>query len=175
MFPVISYIIKPLAGDNQASFRAKYKQAAFNIWQSKLDLLEIKMGEPFAPLSVLLQWHHQPCMTKNSRYRQSATCLKKYCTKMFLYSAGVQPLLTLLWLIMVLLTHLSWILYELSFSSYLFVTLSHKSSVLFLLLLCVVLVLYSYQESTLLWRPWIPLMKINLCVKKNLHFWLLDA
>lgn len=29
---------------------------------------------------------------------------------------------------------------------------------------CVVLVLYSYQESTLLWRPWIPLMKIKLCV-----------
>lgn len=43
-------------------------------------------------------------------------------------------------------------------------TRSHKSSVLFLLLLCVVLVLYSYQESTLLWRPWIPLMKINLCL-----------
>ncbi len=42
-------------------------------------------------------------------------------------------------------------------------TRSHKSCVLFLLLLCVVLVLYSYQESTLLWRPWIPLMRIN-CV-----------
>ncbi len=42
-------------------------------------------------------------------------------------------------------------------------TRSHKSCVLFLLLLCIVLVLYSYQESTLLWRPWIPLMRIN-CV-----------
>lgn len=43
-------------------------------------------------------------------------------------------------------------------------TRSHKSGVLFLLSSCVVLVLYSYQESTLLWRPWIPLIKIKLGV-----------
>lgn len=54
-------------------------------------------------------------------------------------------------------------------------TRSHKSSVLFLLLLCVVLVLYSYQESTLLWRPWIPLTKnktvCNEYKFKVLYFW----
>lgn len=43
-------------------------------------------------------------------------------------------------------------------------THSQESAVLFLLLLCVVLVLYSYQESTLLWRPWIPLIIIKLGV-----------
>lgn len=50
-------------------------------------------------------------------------------------------------------------------------TRSHKSAVLFLLSSCVVLVLYSYQESTLLWRPWIPLIKIKRGVlekKKNM-------
>lgn len=46
-------------------------------------------------------------------------------------------------------------------------TRSHKSAVSFLLLSCVVLVLYSYQESTLLWRPWIPLIKIKLGVLKK--------
>lgn len=54
-------------------------------------------------------------------------------------------------------------------------THSHKSAVLFLLLLCVVLVLYSYQESTLLWRPWIPLIKnktwCNEYKFKGLYFW----
>lgn len=49
-------------------------------------------------------------------------------------------------------------------------THSHKSAVL-VLLLCVVLVRYSYQESTLLWRPWIPFIKIKLGVmSRNVMF-----
>jgi len=66
------------------------------------------------------------------------------------------------WLL-VLLMHLSLISNEMSFNSYLFVfSLVHTRP-----LCCsvvVVLVLRRYQESTLLWRPWVPLMKIKLCV-----------
>lgn len=106
-------------------------------------------------------------MTKTRRYKQSATCRNKssivqnrYCTLQSFHLCSLSS--DCIVFVDASQFKLIWNIFQLLFIC--LFTRSHKSSVLFLLLLCVVLVLYSYQESTLLWRPWIPLMKIKLCV-----------
>lgn len=104
----------------------------------------------------------QLCMTKTLSHKTISYVQKrfKYCMKALPCFAGV-------------LVHarfpldrcFCWWLSVFNLSYLCLFTRSRESSVWFLLL-CdfAVLVLYSYQESTLLWRPWIPLMKIKLCV-----------
>lgn len=107
----------------------------------------------------------QLCMTKISRCRQSATCRnkssivqKRYCTSQSVNLCSLSSDCRFCRCISVY-AHIKCLSTLIYLSFHLF------TSVLFLLLLlCVVLVLYSYQESTLLWRPWIPLMKIKRCV-----------
>lgn len=104
-------------------------------------------------------------MTKISRCRQSATCRnkssivqKRYCTSQSVNLCSLSSDCRFCRCISVY-AHIKCLSTLIYLSFHLF------TSVLFLLLLlCVVLVLYSYQESTLLWRPWIPLMKIKRCV-----------
>lgn len=83
--------------------------------------------------------------------------------KRLLNFAGLTPPYT--FLLLSVFQGLSWNSYGTSLSLFICLcTSSLKTAVLFLLSLCVVLELHSYQESTLLWRPWIPLIKIKLGV-----------
>lgn len=83
--------------------------------------------------------------------------------KRLLNFAGLTPPHT--FLLLAVFQGLSWNSYGTSLSLFICLcTRSPETAVLFLLSSCVVLVLHSYQESTLLWRPWIPLIKIKLGV-----------
>lgn len=83
--------------------------------------------------------------------------------KWLLNFAGLTPPHT--FLLLSVFQGLSWNSYGTSLSLFICLcTRSLETAVLFLLSLCVVLVLHSYQESTLLWRPWIPLIKIKFGV-----------
>lgn len=135
-------------------------------WQSKLDVEEIKMKTKHCLYNsndfINCAWPKKAAIDNQLLAEMNQVLYKNcYCTLQGFNLCLLSSDYWFCWCISVGY-ELCWTVFQL----YLFVTRSHKSSVLFLLLSCVVLVLHSYQESTLLWRPWIPLMKIKLCVMK---------